>query len=134
MTPVLVAILLGFRSVPLVTLVMEQARRAGVDPMLTVALVEAESRFDPAALGDDGTSWGLFQLSSRWHPQERESVFWHAAYGSQYISWCIAQEKGSWSAALERYNSGRGYDSGRVYSERVLGIYRDITMRGGMFE
>jgi hypothetical protein len=67
-----------------VALVMEQARRLSIDPLLTVALVEAESEFNPRATGDDGHSWGLFQLDDRWHSQERESVFWHGTR-SKYV-------------------------------------------------
>jgi len=39
-----------------------EARRAGVDPVLAVAMMLVESSGDNRAVGDGGTSFGLFQL------------------------------------------------------------------------
>ena len=44
------------------TVIIDSARRHGVDPYLAVAIATVESRLDPDAVGDDGTSFGLFQL------------------------------------------------------------------------
>ena len=47
---------------PIETVIIDSARRHGVDPYLAVATATVESRLDPAAVGDGGTSFGLFQL------------------------------------------------------------------------
>jgi peptidoglycan hydrolase-like protein with peptidoglycan-binding domain len=44
------------------TVIIDSARRHGVDPYLAVAIATVESRLDPHAVGDNGTSFGLFQL------------------------------------------------------------------------
>lgn len=125
MTAILIALALG-RPLPLVSAVVEAALSRGLDPRLTAALVEGESGFDPAALGDDGTSWGLFQLCSRWHPQWRGSLTLHIYYGTMFLAELLEEEHDT-KRALERYNAGRvGTRSGTAYAERILGIYHRI--------
>lgn len=119
---------------PTVELVMQAAERAGVDPYLVVAMVAVESRWNAAALGDDGWAWGLFQLHAKWHPQFRGDLTAHVAYGTRYLAECIAQEKGSWAAGIARYNSGSSrWASGRNHAARVMAIYRVVSSCGGRY-
>ncbi|MBI4491683.1 MAG: transglycosylase SLT domain-containing protein [Chloroflexi bacterium] len=60
----------GFaRHVPdphgVVPLVVGAAERYGIDPLVLANVAFCESRLDPAAVGDGGYSYGLFQLY-RW--------------------------------------------------------------------
>jgi hypothetical protein len=129
--PLLLVARLVAAPLPWVRMVCDAAERAGISPSLAVALVAVESRFRPDALGDDGTSWGLFQLCSRWHPWFRESLAEHCVYGTRYMQWCIAQEKGSWAAGIARYNSGAaGFASGRRHAARVMALYRIVAAQG----
>ena len=42
--------------------IVKVARSLGLDPVLALAAAETESEFNPQAVGDNGTSFGLFQL------------------------------------------------------------------------
>lgn len=120
---------------PRVELVMQAAERAGVDADLVVAMVAVESRWDPAALGDDGASWGLFQLCSRWHPQFRGDLTAHCSYGARYLAECLARDGGSRLAGLSMYNSGRpNSDAGRLYAARVMALYRLVEAQGTIYQ
>ena len=133
MTALLLAAILA-RPVALVDTVYWAARRAGIDPVLAVAVVEYESWFDPSkdvACGDT-TDWGLFQLNSRYHVQHRESIDKHIAYGVAYLAECLAREKGSRTAGLSRYNAGAAASvAGRLYAARVLAIWRRLMIAAG---
>ena len=110
---------------PLVALVDRCAREAGVDPDLALAVVAVESRFDTAALGDDGTSWGLWQLCGTWHPQYRDDLTAHCRCGARYLAECIARY-GTWGG-VAAYNSGAPqWDSGKRHAARVREVYRLI--------
>lgn len=45
--------------------IAEASRSAGLDPRFMIALAVTESSLNPAAIGDDGISMGLFQLNKR---------------------------------------------------------------------
>ena len=39
----------------------------GVDPIIVIAMIQKESRYDATAIGDNGNSFGLMQIQPRWH-------------------------------------------------------------------
>lgn len=52
--------------------IIEQSKIYGVDETQALFIVEHESKFNPQAIGDDGQSIGLWQISKKWHPEVGE--------------------------------------------------------------
>ena len=74
-----------------------------------VALVEAESHFNPHALRIEPrghSSWGLFQLDNEWHLQWRGDIAKHVQDGAAFLDACELASGGDFAAAVSIYNSG----------------------------
>lgn len=73
------------------------------DPATACAVCQAESGDNPSALGDGGTSFGLFQIHAPAHPDFDVSRAFDPAYNAQYAAKLQASSGwGPWST----YNSG----------------------------
>lgn len=133
MTAICAFALASGRPLALVLLVATSAQRAGVDPVLAVALVEVESQYTVNAYRvetNGTTSYGLFQINDGWHPQHRDDLVAHCDYGARYLAECIAREQ-DWETALCWYNSGyRDSPAGRRYAVKVLRLYLEINREG----
>lgn len=46
-------------------LIVREATRKGINPAFMIALAVTESSLEPSAIGDDGLSYGLFQLNRK---------------------------------------------------------------------
>jgi hypothetical protein len=81
-----IALLLG-RPPGLVATVYEMAGLSGV------VVCDYESQFNEKAWRREaeGTSWGLWQLYSKCHPQYRDDLLLHLAYGADFWNKCIAR-------------------------------------------
>lgn len=49
--------------------VRNESKKVGVNPLVAVWIVSKESQWRPEALGDDGQSRGLWQISKKYHPE-----------------------------------------------------------------
>ena len=103
------------------------------DPLLAIAVVYRESEFHTRALGDNGWSndFGLWQLNSYWHPQYRENVKKHIAYGAAYLFSLLWLYRGAGieavAFALSTYHSGKPISGhGLEYAAEVLEIYNRL--------
>ena len=94
--------LLLHRPPGLVSTVLEMG---GID---AVAVVECESQFNPSAWRrePEGTSWGLFQLYDKFHPQYRDDLLLHIATGVEFLEKCKLDAGGNFTRAISLYNSG----------------------------
>jgi hypothetical protein len=92
--------LLLHRPVGLVSTIYDVA---GIDG---VAVVEYESQFCPTAWTREkgGTSWGLWQLYSKCHPQHREDLLMHIVEGASF--WAECREGRELAEAYSIFNSG----------------------------
>jgi soluble lytic murein transglycosylase-like protein len=102
------------------------AREVGLDPLLLLAVVSVESRFNPVAESVMGAK-GLMQIIPRFHPAKL------AAFGGEAAVWDpeanivvgarILQEyvyrTGTLEAGLQFYNGAFG-DSSAQYAQKVL--------------
>src|SRR5215472_10111421 len=61
-TPQVAASVPGGVDQATVSAIIQAARDTGVDPALALAIAQKESGLNPNAIGDGGTSFGLFQL------------------------------------------------------------------------
>jgi hypothetical protein len=49
--------------------IAQEAVKQGVNPHIPLWIAEHESSFQVSAIGDDGESRGIFQISRRYHPE-----------------------------------------------------------------
>ena len=78
----------------------------------SVSVVECESQFNEKAWRrePEGTSYGLFQLYSKYHEQYRDDLLLHIVAGVSFLAQCIAKG-GSLARAYSIYNSGTTWKS-----------------------
>lgn len=96
----------------------------GIDPTLVMAVIQKESSFDAAAIGDSGDSAGLMQVQEKWHRDRMERLgisdlldpYQNTLVGIDYLAELL--DKYPVSDALTTYNSGKPGES--AYAEAVL--------------
>ncbi len=47
--------------------IFAECEKNGISPAVVIAMIERESGFDRYAIGDDGRSFGLMQIQTKWH-------------------------------------------------------------------
>ncbi|HZZ91321.1 MAG TPA: lytic transglycosylase domain-containing protein [Usitatibacter sp.] len=115
------------RAKRLLRLVYYEAKRAGLDPQLVLAVIDVESRFDKYAVSRAGAR-GLMQVMPFWVKQigtpgqdlfqERTNV----RYGCTILRYYLDRESGNLVNALGRYNGSLGRPE---YPARVVKAWRE---------
>lgn len=99
-----------------------EARLAGLEPGLVLALIQVESNFDPFAISSAGAR-GLMQIMPFWKAEigrEDDNLFdvdTNLRYGCTILAHYLDVENGGLVRALARYNGSRGQT---WYPDRVL--------------
>ena len=108
-----------------VTTAYREGHRVGLDPLLIVAVIAIESRFNPIAESDMGAQ-GLMQVIPRFHKEHlaagQDSVLDPQAnirLGARVLRDYI-KSTGTEVAGLQRYN-GSTSDTANAYATKVLG-------------
>lgn len=102
--------------------VHSEARRAGLQPELVLAVIEIESAFDRYAVSRVGAQ-GMMQVMPFWKNEigrpDDNLIDMHTnlRYGCTILKHYIEREKGHWAHALARYNGSYGRYH---YPEKVL--------------
>lgn len=103
-------------------LVRYEAKRAGLDPHLVLAVIDVESRFHKYAVSRAGAR-GLMQVMPFWIDQigEKGQNLFHERtnlrYGCTILRFYLDRERGNLANALGRYNGSLGRPE---YPEKVL--------------
>lgn len=89
------------------------ARRHAIPPDILKAVAYQESGWRADAKSfDGGHGKGVMQIDDRFHEFAKTRAVWDPAknieYGSRYLK-KLYREKGTWKAALKRYNGGSDY-------------------------
>lgn len=117
-------------------LVNELAPRFGVTPRLAVAVIRAESNFDPFARSPKNAQ-GLMQLipetSVRFNVTKPYDPAQNVRGGLAYLRWLLAYFEGDVSLVAAAYNAGEGtvnryrgippYPETRAYVKRIIEFY-----------
>lgn len=102
----------------------------GVSPCIVFAVIETESDYDPAKMGDNGNSFGLMQIYKSVHLERMERLgvtdlldpYQNVMVGIDYLSELLRQGDIRW--ALSFYNGNQGNPC--QYSEIVLARAQQI--------
>ncbi len=118
-------------------LILDAAKRHGVDPTLVKAVVTAESDFDPNVVSQAGAQ-GLMQLMpGTAEDLGVEDVFDPAQNiegGTKYLSWMLKRFDGDTSKALAAYNWGpANVDKGGSYPAETRNYLKKVTAFQGMY-
>lgn len=115
--------------------IIDQSMAKGIDPAIILAMIDRESDFDPANMGDNGNSYGLMQIQPRWHSERMERLgctdlldpFQNVTVGLDYLCELLNRYGGDMAKALTAYN--RGHYSGTVtqYAKDVMEKAGDLT-------
>ena len=99
-----------------------EARRAGLQPELVLAVINVESNYDHFAISSTGAR-GLMQIMPFWldeigHPEDNLfHITTNIRFGCTILSYYLKQEHGDMYRALARYNGSVGK---RWYPRRVF--------------
>lgn len=120
-----------------VELVRKLAPEYGVSPRLVMAVIKAESNFEPAAVSPKNAQ-GLMQLipetSQRFNVRKPFDPEQNIRGGMSYLRWLLAYFEGDVALVAAAYNAGEGavnryrgvppYAETRGYVKRILGIFK----------
>lgn len=94
------------------SMIVRVAKEEGVDPALalSIAHVETGGSFNPNAVGDNGNSFGLFQIHKPSHPDYKGGTDpeANARYGIRLFKRLLDANNGSVNKAIWAYNAGQG--------------------------
>ena len=110
----------------LIATAYREGRRIGLDPLLIIAVIAIESRFNPIAESDMGAQ-GLMQVIPRFHKEHLDSPASESVLdphanirlGARVLKDYI-RSGGTEVAGLQRYNGSTG-DGSNAYAAKVLG-------------
>ena len=125
---------------PLLAAAQQTGRSVGVDPLLLVAVMAIESRFNPFAESPMGAQ-GLMQVIPKWHPDkidvksDKGAMFdpdTNIRVGALVLKEYI-QSTGSVERALQQYNGSS--DPTAPYANKVMAVKAALSQaaRGGKF-
>lgn len=101
-------------------LIIRIAEEEGVPANVLLAIAEKESGFNPKALGDNGKSYGMFQIYTTAHPDYRGGFDpeQNTRYAARMVKGLIKRYPNNIAKVFERYN-GSG-PSARSYAADVI--------------
>jgi soluble lytic murein transglycosylase-like protein len=104
----------------------------GVEWQLTAAIAWQESALDPGAIGDDGRSVGLMQVSlptAEWligreiSKDELIIPTVNIDLGVRYIKYQLERYGNDYLKAISAYNAGTATDANTRYVHQVMNVY-----------
>jgi hypothetical protein len=130
------------KEVPFGSMIYKEARKNDLRPELLAAVVQAESRFQPAARSGSGAI-GLMQLvprTGRWMgARDLTNPAQNIAAGAKYLKYLNERFDGNETKVIAAYNAGEGnvkrfdgippFRETRSYVQRVRGFEEDFRNR-----
>lgn len=107
--------------------IIDQSMAKGVDPAIILAMIDRESDFDPANIGDNGQAYGLMQIWPKWHSGRMERLgctdlldpYQNVTVGLDYLAELL-ERYGDMGKALTAYNQGHYKGTVTQYAKAVM--------------
>lgn len=107
-----------------------------VSPEIVIAVIERESQFDSATIGDNGKSVGLMQIQSRWHQERMDRLgcndladpFQNITVGVDYLAELQANDPDVYWV-LMAYNGGPSYANKMAKKDKVSEYAASVVKR-----
>jgi len=123
----------------IIGLIQRLAPEYGVKPRLAIAVIKAESNFDPVAVSDKNAQ-GLMQLipdtAIRFNVSKPFDPEQNVRGGLSYLRWLLAYFQGNVALVAAAYNAGEGaverfkgvppYPETRDYVKRIINVYQRV--------
>lgn len=115
---------------PIAQQILAQARRTGADPYTMLATAVVESGLNPQAVGDNGTSYGLYQMhvggaGGRSHDEARRYLNPSASIENRARAF-RGGAGGEWAASVQRPADAAGY------ARKVNAVIAQLRKGGGL--
>lgn len=99
-----------------------------IDPAIIIAMAWKESTYRPRAIGDNGKSFGLLQIQTKWHSKRMQKLgctdlldpYQNVTVAVDYLCELLNRYGGDMGKALTAYN--RGHYSGTItnYAKKII--------------
>lgn len=108
--------------------IIKQAHAHGIQPQIIMAMIERESDYDTACMGDGGDSYGLLQVQPKWHSERMEKLgctdlldpYQNVAVAIDYLAELLDRYDGDMAKALVSYNQGHYKGTITAYAKGVM--------------
>lgn len=108
--------------------IIKQAHANGIQPQIVMAMIERESDYDTACMGDGGESYGLMQIQPKWHNERMKKLgctdlldpYQNVTVGIDYLCELLSRYDGDMAKALVGYNQGHYKGTVTAYAKGVL--------------
>lgn len=119
------------------SMIVRIAKEEGVDPALalSIAHVETGGSFNPNAIGDNGNSFGLFQIHRPSHPDYKGGTDpeANARYGIRLFKRLLDANNGSVNKAIWAYNAGQGNVNKGILPETTKNYLNIVAQLGPQY-
>jgi soluble lytic murein transglycosylase-like protein len=111
--------------VRMVNAVFSEAKKRGLDPIMGIAMIGVESRYNPTARSREGAR-GLTQVIPKWHKDKIRGrsithIETNVEVGFTVLDDCLVKKKGNLNKAFGCYSS-----NARGYTAKVRKIYNQL--------
>lgn len=122
--------------------IFNECAKYNIAPALVIAVIERESTFDPNALGDKGTSFGIMQVKPKYHQWRMDELggsdwfnpYDNTAVGIHYLAELFGKYGDDIYMVLMEYNGGLGYANRMKYSGITSDYALEVTARAEQLE
>lgn len=114
--------------------IITKAHAHGIQPQIVMAMIERESDYNIACMGDGGDSYGLMQIQPKWHDKRMEKLgstdlldpYQNVTVGIDYLAELLDRYDGDMAKALVSYNQGHYKGTVTAYAKGVLAMAEEL--------
>ena len=114
--------------------IIKQSHANGIKPQIVMAMIERESDYNIACMGDGGDSYGLMQIQPKWHSKRMDKLgctdlldpYQNVTVGIDYLAELLDRYDGDMAKALVAYNQGHYKSTITAYAKGVLAMAEEL--------
>ena len=114
--------------------IIKQSHANGIKPQIVMAMIDRESDYNIACMGDGGDSCGLMQIQPKWHSKRMEKLgctdlldpYQNVTVGIDYLAELLDRYDGDMAKALVAYNQGHYKSTITAYAKGVLAMAEEL--------